>query len=205
MSYIKKRKYVNNRFFAKETKYWDVVAAQKTVTAAGVIHDPSMIMGIQRGSDSKTRIGRNIIITSVMLRGRIILPKSTTAESASDRVRIIIFQDNVCPQNDAKVTDLLETADEMSFRAISRVDNFKFLYDKTFDLNASISGSATTINTSKVSKTIEFFRTVNIPCQFNGNTGTQDDLVNANIGVMTIGQNGLANFKYVSRVRFVDK
>lgn len=142
------------------------------------------------GPKATERIGRQIILKSIHLRGVLTLPGTATS-SAVDQVRILIVWDTQTNGQAISPSDFLQEttiggatgtpvqADIDAFKNMQNSDRFRLLYDKIFSLKAAATDPATSV---PVERRINIFRKLNIPI-------TYDDIVEAGGGVARIKSN----------------
>ncbi len=186
-----------------ELKFHDLSIDDPVIATGGTIAIDS-VNKIAQGTTESTRIGRKCTLRSINWRFRICLPAATDGASASDTVRIILYLDKQANGATAAVTNILESADFQSFNNLANKTRFRTLMDRTYTLNASISGDGTTIDTSQVDLDDSFFKKVNLPIEFDSTAGAITEIRSNNIGILTISSNGLAGFDSSMRIRFSD-
>lgn len=189
-----------------EMKFFDTTVSVGTVSAAGNIQ-PSMNLIPQSVTESG-RIGRVTRIRRVQINGEVRLdPVASGAGPPSDRLRFIVYLDKQANGATAQVTDLLETADILSFRNLSNSSRFQVLSDQTKDINFQAGGgdvAGANSNFAGNFKSLKLYKTCNIPVEFSATTGAITEIRSNNIGILLISENATANCKWVCRLRFTD-
>ncbi len=185
-----------------ELKFHDVDLNDTVVAATGTITPTINI--IAQGVTESQRVGRKCTIKSINWRFQLKLPDATNPGSSADTVRLLMYLDKQANLATAAVTDIWEADDFQSFNNLSNKSRFRTLMDRTYDLNADISGDGTTIDTSVVIINDTFFKKVNIPIEFNSTAGAITEITSNNLGVLIISSQGLASFNSKIRLRFTD-
>lgn len=171
----------------EEVKYNDTTLAATAITAAGIILH-STVNAPQQGTEVYQRVGRKISIRSIHMRGTINVPQQTDLALMCTNVRIIVYHDKQCNNATATVGNILQNADNNSFRNIDTTRRFKILYDKNYSFNKNIAVLAGPVYSSPESQYNfeDLNKKVNIPIHFQGNAGTVADIASDNIGILCI-------------------
>ncbi len=188
-----------------ELKFHDLDINDAVIAANGTIAEDSCNT-IAQGVTEITRIGRKCTIRSINWRFKITLPVLATSNaSAGDTIRVILYLDKQANGATAAVTDLLESDDFQSFNNLANKSRFRTLMDREYNLDASGGtgdGTSNDFNAVNVSDTL--FKKVNIPIEYDSTTGAITEVKSNNIGVLLLGQSGLAGFESKMRLRFSD-
>lgn len=189
-----------------ELKFHDVDLNDAVIAANGVI--TGSICLIAEGNGQSTRNGRKCTIKGIQWRYQISLPETNDAPDPvnPDTVRVIMFLDSQCNGAAAAVTDILESADFQSFRNLANSQRFSILYDKTHTLNypAIAAGAAGTQSTPLVNRSYSFYKKCSITLEWDNTSGVITELKSNNIGVLIVGEAGIAAFDSKIRLRFSD-
>ncbi len=188
---------------AGELKFHDVDLDDAVVAAGGGITETINI--IAQGVTETTRVGRLAIIRQIGWRYNILLPSTSTPGDTSDAVRVIMYVDKQANKLTAAVTGILESADWQSFNNLANRNRFRILLDRTHQL-VSKSGAWDGTNDQFGEDDLQgtFFKTVNIPIEFDAGTGAMTEITSNNIGVLLISRDGKAFFGSKIRLRFTD-
>ena len=145
----------NARANGVEVKFNDVAIGPVNTlnTAASMV----LLNGITAGTDYNNRIGREIVMRSVLSRINLVVG----ANGTNSLVRCILFMDMQCNGSAPTIIQLLETANVYSPLNLNYRDRFKVIWDKQYALN-----SATNFNIyekwySKIKKTTTYNGTTN--------------------------------------------
>ncbi len=185
-----------------ELKFHDVDLNDAVVASAGTV-TPTVNIIVQ-GTREIDRIGRKCTIKSINWRFQMSLPPGTAVSTTNDTVRVIMFLDKQCNGATAAVLDIIETADFQSFNNLANKSRFRTLMDRTYTLNASLSGDGTTVDSAEVVENDAFYLKCDIPVEFDGVNGVITEIRSNNIGVLLISEGGLATFGSKIRLRFSD-
>ncbi len=189
-----------------ELKFFDVDVDDVTIAATGAISTSLNL--IPQGTTESTRIGRKCRIKQILWHAAVRLPATATAASSSDICRIILVLDKQA--NGAipgAVTDILETANYLSFRNLANSGRFVFLFDRTMGIAApggSGRGSTDTLQFSQLDKHLHFFKSCSIPVEFDNTTGAITEIRSNNLILLTISKVGVASLDSHFRLRFSD-
>lgn len=186
-----------------EMKFYDGTANFALVDTGGEIEDS--ICEIAQGITEKTRVGRKIQIKKISLRITFSLPSTQAIAETSDVVRLLVYLDRQCNGATAAVTDILETADDMSFNNLANKGRFSVLMDKKVGLD-STGGSwdGTHSQFVSVNKFKDRYLTTDIPVEFDGPTGAITEIKSNNIGLLAISGAGYAAMIVHYRIRYFD-
>ncbi len=189
-----------------ELKFHDVDLDDAVITAGGQI--TATINIIPQGVTEVQRIGRKCTLKSINWRYQIGLPEvdAQADPSDSDTVRVIMYLDKQCNGAAAAVTDIMESADYQSFRNLANSGRFQILVDKCHTLNhiTLASDNAGVVSQAIMNRDGSFYKKVNIPIEFNSTTGAIGEIRSNNLGVLLLGQSGIAGFNSKIRLRFSD-
>ncbi len=189
-----------------ELKFFDLDLDDAVVAAAGAVTDS--INKIAQGVTEVTRVGRKAFIKRIRWSFNYTLPEQdAVADPASgDVLRVIVYKDKQANGATAAVTDILESADYQSFLNLANSMRFVILTDKTYSINYATMNSdgAGVTSQSSVIRSGTWFKTCNIPLEFNASTGAITEIRSNNIGVLLISKNGICGFQSKLRLRFKD-
>lgn len=192
-------------FIAAKTtqKYFDTTLAPTTVTTAGVILNASLNLIPQTTTESG-RIGNRVKLTSIHLRGKVVLP-ATAVAAVNETVRIIVYLDRQCNGATAGVTDILTSADYRAFNNMANKGRFQTLIDEFCDINYQTGVNATPAWASVGKNIMLNKKGLGIALQFSSTTGAITEVRTNNIGVLAISYAGAATCEYIARVRYDDQ
>lgn len=188
----------------KELKRFDT-ALNFSFDDTGEVPSTGQLCLIPQGDDATERIGRNVLVKSIHIRGNMELIASSAA-SRSTSVYLYVVLDTQCNGAAASISDVLTSADMES--AMINLDNsnrFKILKKFRFALNPQ-AGWGT--NTNSVQRNIEWYAKCHIPLKFDASAGAITDLTSNNIFLLA-GSDGDSNddtvaFLGTCRLRYYD-
>jgi len=188
-----------------ELKLIDTGAAAITAVGSGAGASFVTLNGCVPGSDISNRIGRKIVMKSLL--GRLsIYPVATTNAPIGDVLRVIIFLDHQTnATGPTATTDVLQTANYQSPLNLANRDRFKVIFDKFFTVNANsyTAGALTTGDPRPVHK--KLYKKMTEPTIYNaGTAGTVADITSNSLHMLAITANGQTRLEYNYRVRFID-
>lgn len=186
----------------QELKFLDLTVDDAVIATGGTIASNTVNI-IAQGTTQSERIGRKVIIKKILWKLSLELPNSGSISAGTDTVRIILYQDLQCNGAAAVVTDILQSADVHSFRALDNSHRFRILMDKTQAINASYgAGNGTANDTGNVIRFWKFYKACAIPIEYSSTTGALTEIRSNNIGVLTISEKGLVGLSSFMRLRF---
>jgi hypothetical protein len=191
---------------AVEDKFHDVVVTPVTVGNSGTVLSSSLCI-IPAGDGSSERDGRKVLLTRLSIRGLLsCTAESTTLTDIAEACRIIIYLDKQCNGAAAAATDIVSSADILSFKNLTNDKRFSILYDKVFELCPYTSlGDTTTFTTVPRRVHFEHDMKLNLPVLFDASAAAITDLTSNNIGVLGFSEaGGNVTCAFIARVRFID-
>lgn len=181
-------------------KKWLDLATNSTADLTGGIF--GSFTGIAQNTTDNGRIGNKICIKN--LNGKVIVYQDdmTTTSYGQGIMRVIIFIDKQANGAVPLVTDILETANWLSFRNMDQVDRFVILKDKVCP------ASLITSNTTHTSTGAKFFKFqkkfFNLDIHYSSTTGAITEVRSNNLGVLFITNNTNVNLEGSWRAKFTD-
>lgn len=191
--------YAPTTMLKPEKKYLD-----KTVALTGSNQNGTMVNSIcevPQGTADASRVGGKINIVSVNMHCIVSVDDVVSAQWSDGNVRMIVFQDKQANGAGATVTDILETANVLSFRNLDNVDRFVILADKIWTTGTVTSSD---LHTSVGLKYYKWSKKVNIPVSYSGATGAVSEIKSNNIGLLVISVATLENVNVTTRIRYTD-
>jgi len=155
-----------------------------------------LLNGIVPGSSASQRIGRKVVMKSILMTGVVVA--GSTGSLAYGRLAVVV--DTQANAAVPLITDIWDAITAASNRNISNMPRFKVLYDSNV---IAIQGNSTT-PTEGSSVTLSKYIKVNIPVQYNvGTAGTIGDIQTNALYVVSFGSGvaGTTAPTYASRIR----
>ncbi len=209
--YAQGRSYAGRYANGGELKFHDIDVNEATGDwSGGIIMNGGTLNIIAQGSTESQRIGRKCTIKSIMMRANLNLQALAAATAQPTfTVRYIIYLDKQCNGLTAAVTDILESADYLSFRNLSNVSRFNIIKDKTFEIKPNAAaGDGTTNDFGASAINFTCFKKCNIPLEYDNSatTGVLTSIRSNNIGMLLIsrGSGALMVLDAKFRMRFSD-
>lgn len=175
-------------------------------TTAGVIPvaqagSVTLLNGVATGTDYTSRIGRKIVLKSILMRFFFF---DTTTTSNGDNVRIIIFYD--CQTNAAApaVTDVINVADPLQPMNLNNRDRFLILKDKMITYNPGVYAANVLTGGNPVNKSWKTYKKMSKETIFGGTGATVGSIQSGGLFLLLISTNAQGNLNYNARVRFLD-
>lgn len=178
-------------FSGAELKFLDT-SRTGTVATAGVV-DPNICTIIQDTTETG-RIGRKVVIKSISVKGTLTL---LGASGPTDKIRMIMVQDQQANGATFAVTDLLETAGINAHYNLENQMRFKVLSDQTFAFH--IQAAATNV----IRHLSRYYR-CNIPMEYSAATGAITEQRSNSVAILWITASGVASAITTTRIRYSD-
>ncbi len=184
-----------------EKKFLETAVNLGVAATGGLIEDS--INHVAQGTGESQRVGRQIKIHNVSLRGAFNYPEHAT--QSYDMCRFIVYLDTQCNGAAAAVTDILETADEHAFRNLANSKRFRILQDMHFAMNSLTADAASQYG--GVFKQHEFFweSKKGVDIEYNSTAGAIGEIRSNNIGILWVNQLGNVAYEATCRIRYSDK
>ncbi len=174
-----------------------------TLATTGTIRSSLNLIG--QGDGESQRVGRKVVVSSIAINGNWALADTTSANSGTAIVRMIIYIDHQCNGAAAGVLDILNTNNYQAHDELRLEDRFTILVDDTLGLNKSVAaGNGTANDLFGYSEPYIMQLDVHIPISFSGDTGALTEITGNNIGVLTIANRieGAPRFESKVRLRY---
>ncbi len=188
----------------KEKKFHDVEDQANSTTTAGTISEDLLV--IEQGVAENQRVGRKIWIRQINM--RIVLGlgvQATAVGGGSIQTRLMLIHDKQCNGALPTVLDVLETADQLSYRNLANAARFTVLKDKLVTLQPpSGAGDGAANDFSQALRIYKYSKKCNIPISFSGTTGAIAQKTTGNVFVLAIASNTLGTWTSALRFRFTD-
>ena len=180
-----------------ELKYIDTNANTTLTFASSAFSTGVLLNGVAQGSDATARIGRKMVIKSLLLRWTWNLASTSTGGSP---VRVMVVYDKQANATAPAITDVLVVDSFIGQNNLNNRDRFVVLCDY---LSEPIGANS---NTS-VGGTI--YKSLNMGTMFNsGNVGTVADITSGSVYLFVAQTGGVGavnpTFNWRARVRFTD-
>lgn len=187
-----------------ELKYFDTVHSF-LFDATGEIPATGQLNLIPQGDDASSRDGYKCVLKSIRMTGNVQFTPTATTSSGTGFGRLALVLDTQCNGAAAAVTDVF--VENNMARTLPRVENakrFKILKEWRMNFNT---GAGSTTQYASVSRPFKYYRRVEIPLTFIGETGAITELRSNNLFLIA-GANATADdeitFVGTTRVRFSD-
>lgn len=194
-----------------ELKFFDLTYDDAVVSAAGTVDPSGSINRIGQGVTEVSRIGRKCTIKSIDWKYAVTLPTqdAVALPITGDTVRVMLYLDKQCNGAIATVSGangLLTGTNIHSHLELTNKGRFKILYDKLHNINYStLTAEAASVHSqAAVVFNTKWYKTCNIPLEFNNTTGALTEIRSNNLSVLLISQSGVAGFLSQFRLRFSD-
>lgn len=192
------------------------------ITLAGTT--PELLNGLDPGSDFDERIGRKVVIKSIMVLGQIYRDVLGAIGGATNLqpniIRMIVVYDLQTNVNTPAPSDIINNGNQGGVAYLDANtginpnyrNRWVVLCDKRFPIGSFIYGSGLTPASSSTNPdchSVRWYKKCNLPVIFNQNiTGGVGDISNGAIWIMFISNTSVANCNltatYSTRIRFVD-
>lgn len=185
---------------ADELKTIDSTATTD-ITTTGLVNT---INGVAAGTDYNNRIGRKIMMRSLLLRVTL-QPINTINAPVGEAVRVIVFYDTQTNGVLPTIAQLLQNGQFDDPLNLDNRDRFRIIMDKLIPMNPVTYNAGTLTGGAPVVKTMTKYRKFRLEGIFSGTGSTVGSIATGGIFIAYISKNGtLTNITWDSRVRFVD-
>lgn len=183
-----------------EVKYWDNPFSTNT-SVTGTVDMP--LVGLTQGTSESTRIGGKINICGFGIKGHVTGIPQTGAAPLADLVRILVVLDKQANGAAPVVSDILQSAQIISFLLLDNQDRFEILAEKYARVDVTAWGGST-VQTLSAILPIEIDLKVDIPVHIADATGAQAKFKSNQICVLYISHSAESSFSYMSRTLYTD-
>ena len=148
-----------------------VIDAALTTTTVGTGSNIYLLNGVAQGTDYTNRIGRKVILKSLLIRATCI-PNTASNTPAGDVIRMLVIYD--CQTNSAApvIGDILQNSSINDPMNLNNRDRFKVIADKYITLNACQYAAGTLTAGSPQTKQVKLFKKMNLEQIFSGTNNT---------------------------------
>lgn len=196
-----------------EMQYYGTAIASGLTPANG--STGAAFLAMPQGTASNRRVGQEIYLWSLEVRGYSWIQNEPVTDNASDIFRIVWVLDTQANGAAPSVTDILESATILSpFNDFTVPNRFSVFYDKMFIHNVEAAftwrdfdNNNTHHNNYRKFRDISFCHDFPSPIkiQYKGNAGTVVDMASNNLVILVIGLNANIVYNASVRVCFTDK
>lgn len=202
--YLRTAGYYHGSSGNNELKFVDSYNAFSVASGIGTVTD--FTDPIETGTTESKRIGRQITIKKIMLKGFIELDASTHPQSTGwFRLMVILdTQTNGLRANTGDIWHDTATSGLLTYNNLSNKYRFKTLLDKTMTINASCYDSVAS-EYGLVTRHFSYFKALSLPIEYSdGGTGAITEIRTNNIYIITVSA-GTGMTVYMNRrTRFSD-
>lgn len=189
-----------------EMKFFDFDHDDAVVATGGIVTDSINL--IPQGTTESERNGRKCVIKSVACNFsvKMIEVDGIASPAVTETLRVIIFLDKQCNGAIAASSLLIDGNEIHAFRNLANQSRFTFLYDKVIPLSwATLTSEGSNLfSSAEMVKQFKFYKTCNIPLEFDSTTGAITEIRSNNIGFCLVSEAGTCAFSSKWRVRFSD-
>jgi len=182
-----------------ELKFWDVAEANYVADTTGTV---TLLNGISAGDDYDNREGRQILLKSVQIRGRVHPFDTTTLPT---HARVLLVWDNAATGGAPTIANILTASTSNSFPLVNNQTRFTILRDMSFFVGGISTTATSSYAMAPSGHTVEAYLKINQLVQYSS---TAASINNGALYLVTIGDqaaNAGAQFTLATRVRFVDQ
>jgi hypothetical protein len=186
----------------RELKFIDVVQSNSLILSAGLV---TLLNGLAQGTDFNQRIGRKIVMTSILWNHGYI-PYDGTSSPEGEIIRnMIIYDTQANSGSTPAVTDILVSADPFSAMNLNNRDRFKVLFDKRITMNpVTYTGAALTAG-APVTKFMSKYKKCAHDVIFSGTGATLGSIQTGSVlGLVVSTNNETTLLNQTTRIRFYD-
>lgn len=178
----------------------DVSGSNVTSLAAGAL---TLLNGISQGTDYTNRIGRKIMMKSLLFRFSI-FPNTAASSPQGNIVRVLLVCDLQANAAAAIPADVLQTVDYQSPLNLNNRDRFKIFWDKFLMLEANYYPAFILTAGSPSAHMRQIYKKMNIEVINVGTGATIGSIQTGALYVLVISKVDGTVYDFNSRVRFLD-
>lgn len=148
---------------------------------------------ITQGTSPNQRIGNQVIIKEIILRGCLALPSATGVNNMKDTVDLAFIQDTQCNGTQVTSTDIFYRDVRDSFLNLNNNNRFRVLKRLTLHFNVDAIANTTGANTyqsTPIRQVVDISVRCNIPVTFSSTTGNLAERRSNNIYICQCSQEG---------------
>lgn len=186
-------KKMQNEHLHHELNFVDTTFTNVVVSTTAIL---TLVNGLTQGTTASTRVGRQILMKSVEIKGHFVADSTTSITP----VRCMLVLDHQPNGAAPAFTDIYDTAVPSSLRNISNKKRFKVLFDSGI---IAITGNTSSSNENTLVP-YEHYRKLKVPVQYNsGNAGTIADIATNSLYMCFIGgtASGTADAAFTGQLR----
>lgn len=162
------------------------------------------ISGVAAGTDYNNRIGRKIMMKSLLLRFAL-TPIVSTSAPVGDTVRVIVFYDTQTNGVLPTIAQLLQNSQPDDPLNLDNRDRFRIIMDKYIAMPASNYTAGALTAGSPTPKTMTKYRKFRLEGIFSGTTAAVGSIATGGIFIAYISNgNSLTGINWDARIRFID-
>lgn len=181
-----------------------VIDTTQTTTAAPTAGTVILLNGVAQGTDYTNRIGRKVIIKSLLMRYTLV-PNTSSNTPAGDCVRLLIVYDAQCNSATPAIGDILQNSAFNDPINLNNRDRFKVLSDKYVGMGACQYAAGTLTAGAPFAKQVKVYKRMGLEQIFSGTGATSGSISTGGLFLIIIaGFNQQTNVIWTSRTRFVD-
>lgn len=165
--------------------------------------DITLLNGVATGTDFTDRIGRKIIIRSLLIRAEI-YPTITVNNQIGEQVRFMVVWDMQSNGAAPVTTDILKSATTAAPNNLNNRDRFKILVDKYLSFDPCTYTASSLVNGSPQTKVIKIYKPLYLETIYAGTTNAIGSIQSGSLWCFTLSGNGYVSTEWQARVRFED-
>lgn len=184
-----------------ELKYIDTAVTGSAITNSGAV---TFLNGVAQGTDYTNRIGRKVIIKSIL--ANFLFWPSLLQSDKGDCVRFLCVYDTQTNSGSAPaVTDILATADVNSPMNLNNRDRFHIIFDKRITMGAAAYTAGAFVSGAIFQKHTSLYKKCAKDVIFSGTGATIGSVQTGAIHLLTIAKNNtVTSMDCYFRFRFLD-
>lgn len=203
-------------YSTSEVKFKDNQLVSSSIGAAWAASNPSTtdcLNGVSQGTSESEHLGRTMFMTSIFIRGQIVLVVSEgqTAPVSDNIIRIVMVLDTDTKGVEVVATEVMDagqTEDVFAFRNLQHTSRLTVLKDKTMTMRpwTTNEGASNLFahNTRRMAFTM--YKNFKIPIKvlFSGTSAVVGSIVDNSLHIITCASAAGTTINYQCRLRFKD-
>ncbi len=174
------------------------------VAAANNWNISGSLINIAQGTSEVQRIGRKCTLKSISTHIHFFLNSTADETNGHDTVIFKLIWDKQCNGVIPPIADVIETTNNhLSFNNLANSGRFVTLWSRLLNISVTAAGgNGTAIELVNQGQTLQVYKKLNLPIEYNGTTGTTTEIESNNLFYIAVSRHGLVDWTSITRIRF---
>lgn len=162
-----------------------------------------LLNGVAQGTDYTNRIGRKIIMKSLLFRATL-FPSTTASAVYGATLRVMLVYDCQTNATTPAITDFFAGGTYLEAMNLTNRDRFKVIKDWIVPVEAGVYTASSLTAGSPKNHCLKMFKKMSMDEIFGGTAATVGSIQTGGLFLVLIASAANWNIDYASRVRFID-